>query len=127
MRAEDLGEWFAPVGFSVTRCEVDARPGGRWHVRFESAAGDAHVEYGEFREVVEPERLVFTLTQEDGAGRPGSETLVTVVLAENGPRTEMTFEQTGFASADVRDGNAEGWQGCLDKLDGHLPVSARLP
>ncbi|WP_203861151.1 SRPBCC family protein [Plantactinospora mayteni] len=118
--AEEVGTWFAPPGFEVTRCELDARPGGRWQVEFRSADGETHREYGEFREVVPPERLVLTLTQADGAGNTGAETVVTVVLADQGGKTEMTFEQTGFESVAVRDGNAEGWRGCFDKLDQHL-------
>lgn len=124
VRAEDLATWFAPDGFTVTRCEVDARPGGRWLVEFRSAAGDLHREYGEFREVVAPERLVFTLTQQDSAGHTGPETLVTVGFAAQDGKTEMTFEQTGYPSASMRDANAEGWRGCFGKLDAHLARTA---
>ncbi|AVT31179.1 MULTISPECIES: SRPBCC domain-containing protein [unclassified Plantactinospora] len=119
-RPEEVGTWFAPPGFQVTRCELDARPGGRWQVEFRSPEGATHREYGEFREVVPPERLVFTLIQSDDAGNTGAETVVTVLLADHDGKTEMTFEQTGFESVAVRDGNAEGWRGCFDKLDAHL-------
>ncbi|MEV0591428.1 SRPBCC family protein [Nonomuraea cavernae] len=122
-QAEEVAAWFAPDGFTVTDCAVDARPGGRWHVRFQSASGEGHREYGEFREVVRPERLVFTLTQQGDDGRTGPETLVTVALAEHGSKTEMTFEQTGFDSAAMRDGNTEGWRECFVNLDHHLTTS----
>ncbi|WP_433330266.1 SRPBCC domain-containing protein [Spirillospora sp. CA-294931] len=46
--------------------------------------------------------------------------MVTVGLAEHGTKTEMTFEQSGFGSAAVRDGNSEGWRECFAKLDAHL-------
>jgi uncharacterized protein YndB with AHSA1/START domain len=127
VRAEDVSAWFVPEGFTVSGCELDARPGGRWWVEFRSAAGEAYREYGEFREVVESERLVFTLTRRDGAGNTGPETLVTVVFAAQGSKTEMTFEQAGFASATVRDSDAEGWQECFDKLAKHLSGNARPP
>jgi uncharacterized protein YndB with AHSA1/START domain len=116
VEAEEVSTWFAPEGFTITTCQVDARPGGRWRVTFRSAAGEVHHEYGEFREVVAPEKLVFTLTQEDGSGHAGPETLVTVVLVEKGAQTEMIFNQTGLVSAAIRDGNAEGWQECFNKL-----------
>ncbi|MFC6081965.1 SRPBCC family protein [Sphaerisporangium aureirubrum] len=118
--AEDVGTWFAPGGFAVTECELDARPGGRWHVRYESPAGEAYLEHGEFREVVPPERLVLTLTQRDGDGRSAPETVVTVVLAERDGKTEMTFLQTGLTSPETRDALAEGWRGCFDLLDARL-------
>ncbi|MDH2425351.1 SRPBCC domain-containing protein [Sphaerisporangium sp. TRM90804] len=125
VRAEDLGAWFAPEGFSVTDCEVDPRPGGRWHVHYRSAEGELFRESGEFREVVEPERLVFTLLQQPPDGYLGADTLVTVAFAERGAKTEMAFLQTGFDSAALRDGVAEGWQGCFGKLDERLSANAR--
>lgn len=121
VRPEDLSAWFAPAGFTVTGCQVDARPGGRWQVEFTSAAGQVHREYGEFREVVAPERLAFTLTQQDGEGNTGPQTQVTVTFADQDSKTEMTFEQTGFTSTAARDGNAEGWKECFDKLEQRLP------
>jgi len=68
---------------------------------------------------------VFTLTQQDGDGNTGPETLVTVVFVERGAKTEMTFVQTGFDSAAMRDGNAEGWRECFDKLEEHLSRNTR--
>lgn len=125
VRAAELGAWFAPDGFTVTRCEVDARPAGRWQVEFRSGTGDAHREYGEFREVVRPERLVFTLTQQGADGGAGPETLVTVVFADHGSKTEMTFRQAGLGSMETRDGNAGGWKECFDKLEKHLSGGRR--
>jgi uncharacterized protein YndB with AHSA1/START domain len=112
--------WFAPDGFTVTLCEIDARPGGRWRVEYQSDSGVAYVEYGEFHEVVYPERLVFSLTQEDDTGHSRPTTLVTVTFTEKGAKTEVTFLQTGFDSGAARDGNAEGWKECFRKLELHL-------
>jgi uncharacterized protein YndB with AHSA1/START domain len=53
---------------------------------------------GEYREVVDPERLVFTLS-----GQPEEEAyeLITVVLTDLGDgRTEMLFQQRGRMSAE---------------------------
>lgn len=112
--------WFAPDGFTVTRCEIDARPGGRWRVDYRSETGDAFVERGEFQEVVYPERLVFSLTRDTGSGRPHLTTSVTVTFVDKGAKTEVTFRQTGFASAKERDENVEGWQECFRKLETHI-------
>jgi uncharacterized protein YndB with AHSA1/START domain len=112
--------WFAPDGFTITRCEVDARPGGRWHVEYRSGSGLAYVEYGEFHEVVYPERLVFSLTREDGSGHSLLTGSVRVTFTKKGAKTEVTFHQTGFDSTATRDGNVEGWKECFRKLDLHL-------
>ena len=71
-----MSSWFAPDGFEVTLCEIAARPGGRWRVHYRSAEGAGHREHGTLEELVEPERLVFTLTQEDEEGHRGSVTRV---------------------------------------------------
>jgi uncharacterized protein YndB with AHSA1/START domain len=121
LRTHSLSAWFAPNGFTVTSCDVDVRQGGRWMVEYRSEAGDVHREFGEYREIARPERLVFTLTQQDGHGNTGPQTLVTVALTQHGTKTEMRFEQSGFTAADVRDDNAEGWGECFAKLDDVLP------
>jgi uncharacterized protein YndB with AHSA1/START domain len=120
LRPDDLATWFAPYGYAVTRCQVDPRPGGRWLIEFRAAGGQLIREFGEFRHIEAPERLVFTLTQHDGNGQPGPETLVTVTFTQRGSTTEMTFQQTGFDSATRRDGNTDGWQDCFDQLDQRL-------
>jgi uncharacterized protein YndB with AHSA1/START domain len=117
VRADELSTWFAPDGYEVTGCEVDARPGGRWWVEYVSTEGEAHRESGEFTDVVEPERLTFTLTQQDSHGNVGPQTTVAVRLADQDGKTELTFEQSGYTAVAMRDGNAEGWKECFDTLD----------
>jgi uncharacterized protein YndB with AHSA1/START domain len=111
-----IAQWFAPDGFAVTSCQSDPRPGGRWTVDYRSERSETFTEFGEFREIVAPEKIVLTLTQVT-AGNRQSETLVTVTLSVVGKQTEMTFLQTGFDSQERRDGNAEGWNECFRKLE----------
>jgi uncharacterized protein YndB with AHSA1/START domain len=118
--AESLGAWFAPEGFTVTSCAMDARPGGRWQVAYRSPEGLVFTESGEICELEPPARLVLTLTQVDGEGRSGPRTVVTVTFEERGAQTEMGFRQTGFEPGPRRDGNAEGWLSCFRRLDAQL-------
>lgn len=120
IRPDHVRAWFAPDGFTVTVCEVDARPGGRWRVEYQSGSGVTYLEHGEFHEVVHPERLVFSLKQEDSSGHSRANTLVTVTFVDKGTQTEVTFRQTGFDSAAKRDGHVEGWRECFRKLQLHL-------
>jgi uncharacterized protein YndB with AHSA1/START domain len=93
---EAFADWFGGTHAEVPIDSVtwNVRPGESW--RATMFAGPARQEIrwkGEFVEVVEPERLVFTVTD-----RPDEEAreLCTVVLAElDGDRTEMRFSQTG--------------------------------
>lgn len=69
---------------------------------------------GEYQEVVEPNRLVFTLSDQPG---DDAYELITVVLTERGEgRTEMVFEQTGSLPPEVYEGAKTGWSGFFDRV-----------
>lgn len=115
---ERLASWFGPRGVStpVERIEVDARPGGRWQVWMVRSDTGAEIHVGgEYREIVEPERLVFTC-----AMNFGDESLVTVRLADHGGKTEMTFHQAGLATAEERAGVQEGWASAFERLSDYV-------
>ena len=75
---------------------------------------------GVYREIVEPERLVFTFAWEDEDGKPGHETLVTVSFAEQGGKTRLTFQQAVFESRGRSRRAQGGWSQCLDRLAEYL-------
>ena len=122
--ATDVRTWFAPDNCTVTFCDVDARPGGKWRVEYHSDFGGEYIEHGEFHEVREPERLVFSLIEEDGEGNVRHRTLVTVSFVNAGAKTEMTFTQTGFETSRRRDNNIAGWNECFRKLRTHMANAA---
>lgn len=118
---EHLERWQgAPRGFTVPTHEADIRPGGTYRVCMRSPEGVDHWLQGVYREVVEPERLVFTHVWLDAAGNPGKETLVTITFADRGGKTELTLRQTGFKSVGSRDGHNEGWTSTFDRLAEYL-------
>ena len=112
---EKLKHWSAPKGFTMPVSEGELRPGGKWRACMVSPDGKKLWLGGEYREIVEPSRLVFTHAW-DNEGKPGPETLVTVTLTESDGKTEMTFRQTGFDSIESRNGHSEGWNECFDLL-----------
>ena len=67
-----------------------------------------------------PERLVFTYAWEDADGRPGHETLVSVVFVEHGGRTELTLRQAVFETVTARDAHRGGWTSCLKRFAEYL-------
>jgi uncharacterized protein YndB with AHSA1/START domain len=116
-----MKQWWGPRGYTTLSCEIDLRPGGKWRVesrRDDDGSGTA--EEGVFREIVAPERLVFTHVWDSEKGKPGSETLVTVTFTEQAGQTTMTFHQAPFTSVEVRDGHEEGWSQSFDMLAEHL-------
>ena len=82
--------------------------------------GTKYIKRGTYREIVEPERLVFTYIDEDAQGRRGPETLVTVTFEEEGDRTRLTLRQTGFESLDSQDAHEGGWVSSLERFAEYL-------
>jgi uncharacterized protein YndB with AHSA1/START domain len=78
---------------------------------------------GVFREVVAPERVVFTFAW-DEEGERGLETLVTVTFAEEEGKTRMTFRQVPFQSIEERDGHRGGWTSSFDRLAEYVTQEA---
>ncbi|MDB5523367.1 MAG: polyketide cyclase [Rhizobium sp.] len=116
---DGLRAWFAPDGFMVTFCETSAAVGGSWQVELRSEDGEVYLEYGEYREISRPDRLVFTLTQAHNA-EIGPRTTVTVDFSDKASHTEIAFLQEGFESVERRDDNVEGWNECFNKLEASL-------
>jgi uncharacterized protein YndB with AHSA1/START domain len=111
-----LAQWSCPRGFTFTENSGDLRVGGTFSARMRSPEGSEHRLRGVYREIVPPERLVFTHCWVDEQGTPGAETLVTVTLSEHDGRTEMRFHQGLFASVAARDGHEQGWSSCFERL-----------
>jgi uncharacterized protein YndB with AHSA1/START domain len=117
-------QWRAPRGCHLRSCTMDLRPGGAWRACMHWADGTDHWQGGVFREIVPPERLVFTYAWEDGDGRPKHETLVTVTFAERAGATELHLRQSVFESESSRDSHGGGWRETLDVLADHLAKTA---
>ena len=67
-----LRRWSAPHGFEIPECGGEARPGGRWHATMRSPEGKLLRLEGRYREVVRPERLVFTHQWVEAGRRVGA-------------------------------------------------------
>lgn len=117
---EHLLRWWGPKDFTATSQQFEFRPGGVWRHTIHSPDGQSHRMSGIFREIIEPERIVFTFAWDENGGMPGQETLVTVTIAAEGAGTLLTFRQEPFASVENRDSHAEGWGECLDRLGAYL-------
>jgi uncharacterized protein YndB with AHSA1/START domain len=119
-------QWWGPKGIDLVYVEMDVRPGGKWRKCMRSA--DGKHEYwrsGVYREVVAPERLVFTYFSDDPNSKPGHETLVTVTFEEHeAGRTKLTLHQAVFESAAARDSHRGGWTTTVERLAEYL--AARL-
>jgi len=120
---EHAARWWGPQGFTTLSLQMDARPGGAWRRVMRGPDGVVCAKRGVYREIIEPERLVFTYVNEDAADTPGHETLVTVSFAEEGARTRLTLRHAIFESAEARDAHERGWTSCLERFAEYLRVA----
>jgi uncharacterized protein YndB with AHSA1/START domain len=121
--ADQMARWWGPKGFVTVDYEADIRPGGTYRYRMRSPRGTDHRKRGVYREIVEPERIVFTFAWEDAQGNLGPETLVTVTFAAVGAKTQLTLHQSGFASTTWRDDHVTGWTSCLERFGEYMTTA----
>jgi uncharacterized protein YndB with AHSA1/START domain len=111
-----FADWFGGPRSEVplSTVSMDVTPGGAWRLTMFAEPGRREIHWwGEYREVAEPERLVFTVSD-----RPGDAyELVTLVLtALDDGRTEMLFEQRGSMSPEQYERTKEGWGTFFDRI-----------
>jgi uncharacterized protein YndB with AHSA1/START domain len=133
---EHFARWWGPNGFTTPACRMDVRAGGVLHYCMRSPKGHDFWGKGVYREIVEPERIVYADTFADPEGNPveparyglspgwPSETLVTVTFAAHEGKTTLTLEHTvGTAPESERDMCQQGWGESLDRLAGFLATA----
>ncbi len=118
-KKEHIDNWMVPHGFTVVESEADFREGGTWSLTMRSPEGNDWKMGGEYREIVESERIVQT-HQWRNEGGSDLVTLITVTFADEDGGTRLNFSQTGFEKSDVRISNSEGWSEVLESLGAYL-------
>lgn len=113
---EHLLRWWGPKDFTATSEKLEFREGGAYRHRIHGPDGQSYGMSGVYREIAEPEKIVFTFAWDDEDGEPADETLVTVTIEAEGQGARLTFRQEPFASRDSRDSHKSGWGECLDRL-----------
>jgi len=108
-------KWVPPHGFTGKVTAMDARVGGSYRMSFTNFnTGTTHAFGGQYVELVENERLVYT-DQFDDPALPGTmKTTVTLVPVSVG--TELTIVQAGIPDMIPAEACYLGWQESLDLL-----------
>lgn len=117
---EHFTQWLGPKDFVTTFCQMDVRLDGSYRACIRSPQGNEHWMQGVYREIIEPERLVFTFAWLNEDGQPKHETLVTVTFTDQNEQTLMTFHQAIFESTESRNDHRSGWDECFDRLAVYL-------
>ncbi len=126
---KDLMPWFCPKPWQTTECEIDLRPGGKFHTVMQGPNGERHDNVGTYLEVIPNERLIWTSTMGPGF-RPNVRKIEDVAdefhftavidLAPSGKGTKYTATVIHGDEASARKHEAmgfnEGWGKALDQL-----------
>jgi len=118
-----LARFWGRTGYTSTVLEMDPRPGGTFRLEMRGPDGGIYPCKGIYREVVEPERIVY-LGEPDGSHACGGglppHALVTMTLAGHDGKTTLTinsrFEAAVDRDAAVKMGFNTGWASSLDRL-----------
>ncbi len=122
---EHVANWWGPRGFTTTIEEMDVRPGGVWKHVMHGPDGTNYPNKSVFKEVVKPERIVYS----HGGGREGGRcahfvaTWTFDALAADKTRVtiRMVFTSTADRNFVVKEfGAIEGGNQTLGRLAEHL-------
>ncbi|MBA8876657.1 SRPBCC domain-containing protein [Phyllobacterium myrsinacearum] len=119
---EHVMRWWGPKNFTCPGCVMDFREGGAYRSSIRSPDGEDAWMVGHYREIVEPERIVFTFAWEDADGTRGPQTLVSIALSAQGHRTKLVFHQAPFDSVEDRDSHRNGWTECMERLEAYVEL-----
>jgi uncharacterized protein YndB with AHSA1/START domain len=118
-RPEYVRRWWCCFdGFTMPVCDIDFRVGGRYRYVLRGPDGADIAFYGEYREIVAPERIVHTEFYEPF---PDEETVCTVTLDEREGKTyyrcHILHKTTAGRDAHIQSGMESGAGVALDRLE----------
>ena len=110
-----MAKWLPPNGYTCNVHHMDAKVGGSYKMSFTNFTTQKSMSFGgEYRELVENERLRYTDNFDD-PNLPG-EIQVTVSLKKVSLGTEMTIVQEGLPTVIPLEACYVGWQQSLNNL-----------
>jgi uncharacterized protein YndB with AHSA1/START domain len=132
---EKLLRWYAPTGCTTSFRLIDVRPGGRFHSCIRTPDGHDCWCVGTYREIIEPERLVFTMSVANEKGEviePAAagmdsnwprDCVIEVTFKEQGEKTLLTLRQSVSETLAKQTGAHPSWLSMFDRLEGLLQQS----
>ncbi len=119
-----LQQWLlGPEGWTMPVCEIDLRPGGKWHFGWRRSDGTEMSMHGVYKEVKPPERVVST----ESWGGDWPETINTLSFSESNGKTTISLSVL-YPSREARDkalqtGMKDGVEASFNRLASYLASS----
>ncbi len=112
-----IPKWWGPRRYQTIVDRMEVRPGGAWRFINRDQDGAEFAFHGEYREIVPPQRLVYTFEFE---GAPGHVSLETIVLEERDGVTysvdTVRFDTREARDAMIASGMETGASESMDRL-----------
>jgi uncharacterized protein YndB with AHSA1/START domain len=121
-KPEHIKRWFGPVGWPVTKAEMDFRVGGEFHFAMTGPDGELGPPFGgTYREIVPGKRIVYDNGFEDPPmPEMSGRMIVTVTFDEQAGKTTLTihtlFETVAMYRFHTGNGYEQGVGSGLDQL-----------
>ena len=110
-----MAKWLPPNGYTCSVHHMDAKVGGTYKMSFTNFTTQKSMSFGgEYRELVENERLRYTDNFDDP--NLSGEIQVTIILKKVSLGTEMTIVQEGLPTVIPLEACYVGWQQSLNNL-----------
>jgi uncharacterized protein YndB with AHSA1/START domain len=119
---QHIAQWWGPRRMTISIETMDLRPGGAWRFVQRDPEGNEYAFRGEYREIVPPERLVYTFEFE---GMPGHILVETITFEERGGKTTITTtslfdsreDRDGMLESGMESGATESWDRLAELLE----------
>ena len=119
---ELVKRWWSAMRGVVTVADIDLRVGGAWRWVMVTDRGFEVAFHGEYREVIENERIVYTEVYEGIPGGDDDPAVITLTFTEVDGRTTLTqlVQMTTREGRDaiINSGMEAGMQDAMDLLEG---------
>jgi uncharacterized protein YndB with AHSA1/START domain len=128
--AEHVAKWWDPSGVPLAVCEIDLRPDGafRW-VHRAPGGGEGYSFTGVYREIVPPEKLVFSVSMFPSSPAP----VGTLVFTADGKKTKLTMtiacatneDRDALLQMRIDSGTAQTLENLAEYLQNLAQISAK--
>jgi uncharacterized protein YndB with AHSA1/START domain len=121
--AKHIDRWWGPNGFRNATKSMDFRVGGAWRFTMHGPDGTDYRDRVVYREIVEPERMVYDHGSDIDDDPEAFEVTVTLNEVDGGTEVVLRslFRTAAQCAAVKKFGAVEGGQQTLARLGGHLP------